>query len=195
MRGSRPVTRRKFLITTAAISSVAGCLGKPKNRLGVIDANDLIIENNGSETLHASNVENDGDNGVKLTTEDTIDNGTVAAIIPTTIPDVSESSVLIRADVHDMDDDAEIEIQFQTNQSASRKIFVGNQYKDRDTAVLATETGTGHSLQSDFRDLPPGDESEVVDLDQTRIEIRDGDFVGTLWALHFLFENRTVAIL
>lgn len=194
----RPTTRRKFLMTAIAASSLAGCLGEPKNRPGVIDENDLTVESNGSENIALHNVNNDNNKGLKITTDDTVNDGTVTATLPVSIPEISKSSIFVQADVSKLDDDTEVEIRFHTDDSTYRSAFIGNEYKDQNNGVLATETGTGYSLRKKFLKLPSDaadQKTETVDLDTIQFVIRDGDITASIWALHFIFDKRTVAIL
>lgn len=134
----------------------------------------------------------------QMTQKDTVNDGQVTATLPVSIPQISKSSIYVQADVGKLDDDTEVELQFHTNDSTYRSIFIGNEYKDQKNGVLATDTGTGYSLRKNFLKLPThaaGQETETVDLDKIQFVIRDGDITASIWALHFIFDNRTVAIL
>ena len=198
MFSNRATSRRRFLVSAAAIGSLAGCLGKQDNRPGVIDAADMTVASNSSAEVSVSKVTNDNDSGLKIDTEDSIADDWVKAKIPTTIPNPLDSTVQIHADVEQLDDDAEIEIEFREQDATYRRIFIGNEYKNKENGVLATETGTGFSLRKPFRELPSVDQNqdiEIGNVDQIRIVVRDGDFAGTIWSLVFVFENRSIGLL
>lgn len=198
MAGIENTSRRKFLVAAATLSSLTGCLGRTSERPGVVDSSDLSVSSNGSAKLAAENVKNDNNNGLKISTEDSIADGRVVGEIPVSVPEASRSSVYISIDVDQLDDDAEVEIRFRSPDSGYRTIYIGNEYKGKESGVLATETGSGFELREEFKELPSPEQQESTqnnELDRVQFVIRDGDFTGKIWALWFIFEDQTVAIL
>ncbi|KAB1192418.1 hypothetical protein GJR96_02755 [Haloferax sp. MBLA0076] len=198
MFGIENTSRRKFLAVAVALGSMTGCLGSTSERPGAVDSSDLSVSSRGSAKLTAKNVQNDNNNGLKISTEDSVADGKVVGEIPASVPEATRSSVYINADVDQLDDDAEIEIRFCSPNSSYRAIFVGNEYKGKESGVLATETGSGYVLREQIKKLPTAESKEqtqINDLDRVQFVVRDGDFTGTIWALWFIFEDRTVALL
>lgn len=198
MVGVENTSRRKFLVAAAVLGSMTGCLGRTSERPGAVGSSDLSVSSSGSAKLTAKNVKNDDNNGLKISTEDSVADGKVVGEIPVSVSEVPRSSVYINADVEQLDDDAEVEIQFRFPNSSYRAIFVGNEYKGKESGVLATETGSGYELQEQFKKLPSAENeasAQIKDLERVQFVVRDGDFAGTVWALWFIFEDQTVAIL
>lgn len=198
MIGLGETSRRKFLAAATALGSLTGCLGQTSERPGVVDSSDFSVSSNESAKLTAENVKKDNNNGLKISTEDSVADGKVVGEIPISVPEAFKSNVYINADVDQIDDDAEVEIRFCSSNTSYHTIFVGNEYKGKESGVLATETGSGYELQEQLQKLPSSESHEstqIKDLDRVQFVIRDGDFTGTIWALWFIFEDQTVAIL
>ncbi len=198
MVGIENTSRRKFLVAAAVLGSMTGCLGRTSQRPGVVDSSDLSVSSSGSAKLTANNVKNNNNSGLKISTEDSVADGEVVGEIPVSISEASRSSVYINADVEQLDDDAEIEIRFRSSNSSYRAIFLGNEYKGKESGVLATETGSGYELQEQLKKLPSADNggsTQVMDIDRVQFVVRDGDFAGTIWAILFIFEDQTIALL
>lgn len=198
MVGPGKTRRRQFLIAAAGLGSLTGCLGRTNERPGAIDSSDLAVSSNGSAELTSENVQNANNKGLKISTEDSIADGRVVGEIPVSVPEASRSSVYISADVNQLDDDAEVEIRFRSPDTGYHTIYIGNEYKDKEGGVLATETGSGFELREQLQKLPSPEQQEsthIRELDRVQFVIRDGDFSGKIWALWFIFEDQTIALL
>lgn len=191
--------RREFIMSAVACGSIAGCLRTQRDRPGVIDHSDISVQTTGNADIVASNVRKDNSNeGLKISTNDSITDDEVIAEFPTSIQDASKSTVYINADVDEIDDDAEVEIRFQSAESGYRSIYIGNEYKNKNTGVLATKTGTGFGLRKPFRELPGPEKvqsTQIQEVAHIEFVIRDGDFSGKIWDLGFIFKDRTIGIL
>lgn len=189
-------SRRGFLTTTVAIGSLTGCLGNRENPPGTIDSSDLSVLSSGSAEFTVTNVRNNNDNGIKISTEDSITDGNVVSEIPISVQNAPMSTVYIKADVNELDDDAEIEIRFQSSSSSYRSIYIGNEYKTRENGVLATEKGSGYELRKKLGKLPSSEEPiQIKEVESIKLIIREGDFIGIIWALWFIFEDKTIVFL
>lgn len=199
MLPTKAIGRREFVIAVMTSGSIAGCLGTQGDQPGVIDSSDLSIQSPESSEVTATTVKKDDNNrGLEISTNDSITDGKVIAEIPTSIPHVSKSTVYINADVNKIDDDTEAEIRFPLVKLGYRSVYIGNEYKNKNNGVLATETGSGYELLKPFQKLPSSKEvqtDQIQGLDRIQFVIRDGDFQGTIWDLGFMFEDKTIGIL
>lgn len=193
------IHRREFLIATIACGPLAGCLRTRKNRLGVVDASDVSVTSTGSAEVTVSNAQkNNGNFGLAISTEDSMTDGKAIVEIPVSISNPSLSTIYMNADVGTLDDDTNVETRFQSGNFTHRSIYIGNEYKAKENGVLATEPGSGYQLQKPFEKLPSPDQEKTPQsdtLDSIRLVIGEGDFSGKIWALRFMLEDRTVAIL
>lgn len=205
MAPRKQIRRRGFLGTIAASVSLAGCLeqlGMNRNRLGVIDAADVSYKANDSAQANIRNIQRDNndstDHGLEISTNDSMTDGQVTVDLLVNIPNAIASTIFIDTDVDELDDDTEVEIRFQSEGTTYRRIFIGNEYKTRTKGVLATETGKGYTLRQKLKSLPAPENqqtTEIEDLERIQFAIIDGDFSGKIWALWFIFEDRSIGIL
>jgi hypothetical protein len=198
MLREKTIDRREFLTVAVTCGSLAGCLGTGGEKRGVIDPSDLSIQTQNSTELTAKSVTEDNNEGMEISTNNSVTDNKVIAKIPTSIPEISKSTVYLNIDVNQMDDDAEVEFRFQSEKLDSRSAYIGNEYKTKEKGVIATETGSGHGLEIPFQKLPSSassQTSQIPSLNQIQLEIRDGDFQGTIWDLGFIFDDKTIVIL
>ncbi|MFC4449457.1 hypothetical protein [Halorussus aquaticus] len=194
----KAIDRRKFLSIAIACSSSAGCLETSVEQQGAIDQSDITIPTQNSTEITAKNATKDGNSGLEISTNDSVTDGEVIAEIPVSVSNVSKSTIYAEIDVDKMDDDAEVEIRFQSGESGFRSVYIGNEYKNKEKGVIATKTGSGHRLEIPFQKLPSsanGQTGQISVLNQIQLVIRDGDFQCTIWDLRFIFEDKTIAIL
>lgn len=192
------VSRREFIVSAVACGSIAGCLGTRGDQPGVIDPSDISVQSTEKADFRAHTTQKDKNNGLEISTQDSVIDGEVIAEFPTSVPEVSKSTVYINADVDEIDDDAEIEIRFQSAKAGYRSLYIGNEYKTKNIGVLATEPGSGFGLRKPFQKLPGSERVQSIpmqELSHIQFIIRDGDFSGKIWDLGFIFEDRTIGIL
>ena len=196
MTRNTAVGRRGFLATATACGAFAGCLGTQQEQPGIIDYSDVTVKSPKNADLTTKAVKNEDNRGLEITTNNSVIDGKIVAMMPTSVPNVERSSIYIGADIKEIDDDAEVEIRFQSPESGHRSVYIGNEFKKKKSGVLATEPGTGFSLESSFSELP-GTTKAKKDQPLKRIEflLSEGDFHGTIWDLYFTFEDKTVLIL
>jgi hypothetical protein len=194
MIGKPTLSRRQLLTTLALSTGLTGCLGTEQERPGVIDPSDINVQTNSSAQIDFTAIENDSDTGLEISTNDSINDGEVVSELPVTLSEVSSTTLYILTDVDSMDDDAEIELRFLTS-TGYRTIFIGNEFKNDDQGVLATETGTGYDLKTPFQQLPKSTGSTGTNLENIQFRIRDGDFTGKIWSLVFIHKDKTTVII
>lgn len=193
--GPSTTTRRKLLKGSTAIAMLSGCIGGSPERPGVVDANDIVFNQSSSGSMTFENQrKNNGQLGVKMTTNDTIEDATAISNLEVSVPNVSNSVVVVETDILEMDDDTELEFRF-CGESVCRSIYAGNEFISKSAGVLATETGTGFEMEVPFNELPSSNESseQQIELMQNiEFRVKDGDATFLLWTLAFAFDDYSI---